>query len=978
MNFKGIIILSILLTVLAIGAVSASQDTSDNINGTSEDVEAVYEDNLLQIEYTECDSQASEETDEEVSDETLSICADNESIEKSETSKGVMNESEQYGESTNNGSHYGYWVNSVDMLNLNLTDLSAHGVTDIFLNFYAYTRYNQSTIESFIADANDECIKVHIWTQIFYRSGKWTLPINNGTVNQEYFDTKIDELKRYANTSGVSGIHFDYLRFSGSAKYNASAEQNPGGMEAISEFVNQATEALHEINPNITLSAAMMPEIESLQSLYGYDYDVISEKMDVIVPMVYTGNFRENSTWVKQTTQWFANNSKGAEVWTGLQGYAVNDVEEEHIVNSPHSQMSIEIKSSLEGGSNGALIFRFGACENLDFINLPIDENEFSTFNNLDYLISCSRYLVVLNQDFTFNATHDSPYVNGIGIHRNNLIIDGNNHIINGSSLARMFNVTGKNVTFKNIVFVSGNSDNGGALHITGSDVRIINCTFIDNKAAVDGGAVYIRAPNATVINSRFINNAAIYNAGLYMNSIGGKLIGSYFRNNIANISAGAVGWAKKENGLIDNCTFISNSAHNEGGGAIFWNQGLNGKIINSKFEDNYANFNGSAIFWSFGNNGIISNCSFKNNNASVSGGAMILKGENITIEDCEFMNNSAVYGGALFVLGSVDIDNTTFNDNLAEHGNEILIAGYGSVTLNNVTPNNTAPLTYIYPKLNVSNVVYGDIVKIMVEVFSNGRHIPVNCGNVTVAVNDKQYYGNITDGNAKIEIANLDAGSYVCYVDLDCGTNYTSSKQKADFEVIKQNASISAANKAYVINYGGKYSITVKDANGKPVVGEKVTFALNGKNIGSSTTNAKGIATITLTAKILKTAKAGKKNLVVKFNNANYNVAGKTVKITINKEKTKITAKKKTFRKDSKIKKYSIFLKNSKSKPIKKVKVTLKINGKTYAAKTNAKGKAVFKITKLTKKGKHVAKITFKGDKYYKSVIKKVKLTIK
>ena len=164
MNFKGIIILSILLTVLAIGAVSASQDTSDNINGTSEDVEAVYEDNLLQIEYTECDSQASEETDEEVLDETLSICADNESIEKSETSKGVMNESEQYGESTNNGSHYGYWVNSVDMLNLNLTDLSAHGVTDIFLNFYAYTRYNQSTIESFIADANDESLKQELAT----------------------------------------------------------------------------------------------------------------------------------------------------------------------------------------------------------------------------------------------------------------------------------------------------------------------------------------------------------------------------------------------------------------------------------------------------------------------------------------------------------------------------------------------------------------------------------------------------------------------------------------------------------------------------------------------------------------------------------------------------------------------------------------------------------------------------------------------
>ena len=57
MSFKRIIILSILLTILAIGAVGASQDTSDNVNDTSEDVEAVYNDNLLQIEDVECDSQ---------------------------------------------------------------------------------------------------------------------------------------------------------------------------------------------------------------------------------------------------------------------------------------------------------------------------------------------------------------------------------------------------------------------------------------------------------------------------------------------------------------------------------------------------------------------------------------------------------------------------------------------------------------------------------------------------------------------------------------------------------------------------------------------------------------------------------------------------------------------------------------------------------------------------------------------------------
>ena len=72
-----------------------------------------------------------------------------------------------------------------------------------------------------------------------------------------------------------------------------------------------------------------------------------------------------------------------------------------------------------------------------------------------------------------------------------------------------------------------------------------------------------------------------------------------------------------------------------------------------------------------------------------------------------------------------------------------------------------------------------------------------------------------------------------------------------------------------------------------------------------------------------------------------------------------------------------SVALKAGK-KAISRVKVTLKVKGKTYKATTNAKGKATFKITKLTKKGKHNAVIKFNGNKYYKATSKKVKIKIK
>ena len=116
----------------------------------------------------------------------------------------------------------------------------------------------------------------------------------------------------------------------------------------------------------------------------------------------------------------------------------------------------------------------------------------------------------------------------------------------------------------------------------------------------------------------------------------------------------------------------------------------------------------------------------------------------------------------------------------------------------------------------------------------------------------------------------------------------------------------------------------------------------------------------------------------MIKLIDSNYNAASKTVKITINKEKTKIVAKNKIFKNSNKVKKYAVALKNSKNKVLKKVKVTLKVKGKIYKATTNAKGKAVFKITKLNTIGKFTANVKFSGNQYYKPITKKVKIIVK
>ena len=65
--------------------------------------------------------------------------------------------------------------------------------------------------------------------------------------------------------------------------------------------------------------------------------------------------------------------------------------------------------------------------------------------------------------------------------------------------------------------------------------------------------------------------------------------------------------------------------------------------------------------------------------------------------------------------------------------------------------------------------------------------------------------------------------------------------------------------------------------------------------------------------------------------------------------------------------------MKNCKEKVISNVKVTINIKNKKYCTKTNAKGKAVFKINKLNKNGTFKATIKYASSSAYNTSGKKV-----
>ncbi|WP_298536918.1 hypothetical protein, partial [uncultured Methanobrevibacter sp.] len=217
--------------------------------------------------------------------------------------------------------------------------------------------------------------------------------------------------------------------------------------------------------------------------------------------------------------------------------------------------------------------------------------------------------------------------------------------------------------------------------------------------------------------------------------------------------------------------------------------------------------------------------------------------------------------------------------------------------------------------------------------------------------------------------IVNLPAGTYQAILSIE-GSNVEPVTKT--ITVAKSPAKITASAVTATYNVNKYLVIKLTDGKGNPLSGVNVTVTLG--TAKTYTTDKNGQIKINVAKLVPKTYTAK-----ISFaGNDNYTAFTKSVKVTVKKATPKLTAKAKTFKVKVKTKKYTVTLKNNKGAVLKKVKLTLKVGKKTYKATTNSKGKATFKITKLTKKGKYTAVIKFAGNKYYKALSKKVKITVK
>ena len=254
----------------------------------------------------------------------------------------------------------GVWLFGADMKKVNLKTLQSYGTKHIILNFKALELWGQSSVETFIKNANARGIKVHIWMQVFYKGGKWYNPVKKGKVDYDLINSKIKEAEKYAKVKGVDGVHFDYVRYPGTAyKYDL-------GVTAINYFVKHATAAVHKVNSKLIVSAAVMPEPSSNKYYYGQDIPTMTKYLDVIIPMVYKGNYNAGTSWIQKVTSTLVKQSSGAKVWTGLQSYKSDD----DLTKLSAKSLMKDADAAAMGGAYGVLLFRYGITNFFNFNNI--------------------------------------------------------------------------------------------------------------------------------------------------------------------------------------------------------------------------------------------------------------------------------------------------------------------------------------------------------------------------------------------------------------------------------------------------------------------------------------------------------------------------------------------------------------------------------------------------------------------------------
>ena len=563
-----------------------------------------------------------------------------------------------------------------------------------------------------------------------------------------------------------------------------------------------------------------------------------------------------------------------------------------------------------------------------------------------------------------------------------NSIVENNTASLGGG----IFCDAGSKLDILNSSLSNNRAEDGGAIYINEGALNVKDSSINNNNAGKDGGAIYLKKDSATIFNSTISKNTAerggaIYNGGTLSidicDFISNKArFGAIYNGNSLtvdrsnfNLNEGYIGGVlyNEKNSTIKNSKFMKNKAFDAG--AIYTTSTLtvdncefrnhevthscgvmeivdgDVNISNSLFESNTGADQGGCIFTFEDSNVVVNNSRFLSNKAK-SYGAAIDNSGNMIVENCLFNKNQATGAPAIDNGGNLTVINSNFTNNKAsKNGGAIDTKGLMSVTGCIFTKNSAAAEGGAIISRGDSNITNSSFID-----NKGGVADAIYLNDVVYDINDNWWGSNYPDFK---RLVNVNLTNEFRWIKIPVATK------------------LSAPELTVVYNAGKYLLVTLKDSNNNPIrnVGIKVdivgkTYTIITDNLGQ--------------AKLPINLKPGTYPATVRYpGNADYAKATAKTKVIVKKANPQLTASKRTFYANAKNKKVTATLKDNRGNVLKNTQLVLKVNGKSYYAKTNSNGIATFAI-KLTKKGNYYSTVKFNGNGGYNALTKGLYVLIK
>ena len=242
----------------------------------------------------------------------------------------------------------------------------------------------------------------------------------------------------------------------------------------------------------------------------------------------------------------------------------------------------------------------------------------------------------------------------------------------------------------------------------------------------------------------------------------------------------------------------------------------------------------------------------------------------------------------------------------------------------------------------------------------------------MTITVNFNNQTNNYTtdsNGQVKINLKNLNPGTYIINYTYNGNTNYTKSNNSniiiINEKITQLNTTITAENITINNNTTYNYIITLRDENNKPLTGENITIHFNNKTYTKFTDN-NGQANI-----IIENLTTGIYNITYTYNGSKYynpSNGENTINITpYNPPKTTNIYGSDITIEQGENKNFTITLISIDGTKLSNQNVTIKFNGTNNNTQTNTNGEITINLNTLPT-GNYTITYTFNGTEEYLS----------